>query len=92
MGTFPAFLCSFAGPDLHTVRMCAYYPLESEDGGSRVDDAQTAGDVSLDVLYRRYWAELCGYAVKTFGHGPHNRKTSRKRRSLVLQRSMTGTR
>ena len=50
--------------------MCAYYPLESEDGGSRVDDAQTAGDVSLDVLYRRYWAELCGYAVKTFGHGP----------------------
>lgn len=35
-----------------------------------MDDAQTAGDVSLDALYRKYWAELCGYAVKVFGHGP----------------------
>ena len=38
--------------------------------GKAGDWAQTAGNTNLDALYRRHWAELCGYIVKTFGYGP----------------------
>lgn len=55
---------------MHTFRTNAYYETGSEDGGIRLNDTQTASDVSLDALYRRHWAELCGYVVKTFGYGP----------------------
>ena len=38
--------------------------------GKAGDWPQAAGNTNLDVLYRRHWAELCGYIVKTFGYGP----------------------
>lgn len=38
--------------------------------GKAGDWPKAAGSTNLDALYRRHWAELCGYIVKTFGYGP----------------------